>query len=180
MNITEFYDLNEIVQEIELALLMTGDDHHETDLDKVIENVRRRITGHHAINLVDFNLDSIELEMSQSREGVAIYLDNMSRLHAKLCGVVELTRFTKTNRVSLSDINYLGFKPMHVKSTLKAMQSKDKIPSVENNIQAIKGRLSSIDNCMEKRLLVIAVICHELGMDEMMSTIAELLWLTYI
>lgn len=176
MNITECYDLHSLIRELEAALQIDGVDFEEKDIDVIIKNVRTRISRQYQINLSEYKIDSAEFDLSESRESVILFIENIARIHAKFCGYAQIERYTTNSSISLSSINWLGFTEDTLKVTLKALQRKVLIPKAIDNIQAIKGKLGTINNCWEKRLFVLMVIASDLGFDELMACIAEILF----
>lgn len=177
MNITECYDTDSIIRELETAFQINGSDFEERDLDLVIRNVKTRIGRQYQIDLSENKIDSAELEVGVYRNAVSIYIDNIARIHAKLCGLCQIARYMTYVQVSLSSVNYLGYTETTLKTMLVALQRKVTLPMAEEAINSVKVKLGTINNCREKRLFMLIVISHALGFYEVTAAIAEILYL---
>lgn len=175
MNISDCYDLHKIIESLEVALQIDGVDMDERDIDQVIKNVRQRISRQYGIDIVTYKVTSPEVEMSDFRMSVKVFVDNIANIHAKLAGYAQMERYHAASGVSLSNINYLGKTEESLINNLAAMSREYYLPKTEKSIQAIKDKLGTINNCWEKRLFVLAVIAHEIGFDELTACIAEIL-----
>ncbi len=176
MKIADCYDLHALIRELEVAFQVDGSDFEERDIDVLVKNVKTRVSRQYQIDVLSYKVDADELTMSESRKAVVLFIDNIARIHSKLCGYAQLVRYKAANEISLSDINYLGFEETSLKTTLVAMQREHYLPQVEENIAAIKTKLGVINNCWEKRLFVLAVVAYELGCSEVTACIAEILY----
>ena len=176
MNIADRYDLHEIIKELETALQIDGVDFEERDIDVLIRNIRLKISRQYQINLTDYKVCDTEIELSDFRKSVSLFIDNITRLHSKICGYSQIARFMTSSGISLSSVNYLGFTEETFVKTLLALQRKISQPKAEASIQAIKGKLGTVNNCWEKRLCILLVVSHEIGFYELTASIAEVLY----
>lgn len=174
MNISECYNLHNIVRELELAMQIEDGDLKEKDMDRLIENVIKKINRQYQVDLTTYKVDAPELELSQFRESVALFVENIAGIHAKLCGYSQIKRYFTVSDVSLADINYLGYETESLASVIMALQRKSLIPKVSDAIASIKEKLPTISNSWEKRLLVLLVVCERLGFYEVVACIAEI------
>lgn len=176
MDISNCYLLYDIIRELEVAYQIEGEDFEETDTDIVIKRVKQKLGRQYQINIMEFKATAPELEMSQFRNSLSLLIDNITAIHAKVCGYTQIERYTMKSGISLSDINYLGFTEVTLKETLIALQRQDTMPLAEESIQAIKTKLGTISNCWEKRIFVLLVVSYELGFYEMTAALAEILF----
>lgn len=175
MNIGECYDLHSIIKELELALQIEDGDLRETDMDKLMANIKKKIAIQYNVDLTGFKINSPEIELSQRREDAALFIENIARIHAKLCGYAQVKRYLYTNEISMEDINYLGLTRDSFKKNIIAMEREYFQPRVSSFIEVLKQRLPNISNSWEKRLLVLAVVTIELGFTEVAASIAEII-----
>lgn len=176
MNITERYDLHAIIKELEFAFQIDGPDFEERDIDVMIKNIRKKISREYNIDVVEYKVNSAEVEMSPERGSISLFIDNILRIHSKFCGYEQIERYNTMSGISLSAVNYLGFTEESFEKTLKALQRAVLLPKAETAIEAIKGKLGTVNNCWEKRLCILMIVAHELGFDELTASIAEILY----
>ena len=177
MNITECYNIDGIIRELEAAFQIDGSDFEERDIDIVIKNVKTRICRQYQIDLSEHKVDSAEFEVGVYRNAVSIFIDNIARIHAKICGYCQIARYLTSMQVSLSDVNYLGYTEESLKTMLQALQRKATLPMAEDAINSVKLKLSTINNCREKRLFMLAIVSHAIGFNEVTAAVAEILYL---
>ena len=176
MDIARRYDLHTIITELEAVLQIDATDFEEHDVDIILLNVKKRIDKNYHIDLSTYKVDSDELAMSQYRNAVSVFIDNVTRIHGKVCGYGEIARYLTTLQIKVSNINYLGFTKEDLKAALIAMQRKVTQPMTEEVIKAIKEKLSTVNFCWEKRLFLVLVISYDLGFKELTAAIAEILY----
>lgn len=179
MNIASCYDLHELIKQLEIALMIEDGDLRETNMDKLLDNIKTKIDRQYQINLKDFKLNSIELEMSEAQEAASTYISNIARIHSMLCGYCQIRRYLATTDISLEDINYLGLTRESLRESLKALQRACYQPRLSDFIEILKRKLPTISNSWEKRLFVLIVVCEELGLPEVAACIGEILYLSF-
>lgn len=177
MTISDNYDINRIVTNIELALLIDGKDYGEKETETILNNIRGRIIRQHQIDLTGVKITDDSLYIGKSRSEAVLFVENMSQLHASLCGYLQIVRFTKQVQINPININYMGFTPKSFLSFLIAAMSTTTMPNIDTAMKAIKNKFSSINNCTEKRLILIMIIAYEFGFYELVASIAEILYL---
>ena len=82
MTISEMYDINRIILDIEVALQIDGKDYGEKDVDVVMENIRNRIIRQYQIDLHDRKISDESLYIGKSRSSAVI--STTWDLHRKL------------------------------------------------------------------------------------------------
>ncbi|MCI9050729.1 MAG: hypothetical protein HFI05_02205 [Lachnospiraceae bacterium] len=180
MDITGCYSIDAIIRELEIAFQIDGSDFEERDMNIVIQNVKTRIGRQYQIDLTSTKINAIELELGVYRNAIALFIDNIARLHAKICGLCQVERFLTSSQVSLSDVNYLGYTEDSLKTLLVALQRKVTLPLATDAINSIKDKLGSISNCREKRLCLLIIIADAIGFPEVVAAIAEILYIGMI
>lgn len=176
MDITKCYNLYEVIKELEIAFQIDESDFEERDADTMVKNVKKRINRQYAIDISEYKVNSDEVVLSSFRESLALFVENIARIHSKFCGCCQIERYHASTDLSLSRINYLGFVESSLIDTLEALQRETFFGEVEGRIECIKEKLGTISNCWEKRLFVLMVISWELGFNEMVACIAEILF----
>lgn len=177
MDISTLYDINRIVNSIEAALQIDGVDYAEKDMDVVIKNVKNRIIRQYQIDLTQVKITDTSLYLGKSRNKAAMFTENIAALHGQLCGYLQIARFTQEIKVRPVNVNFLGFTEKSLTSMLQLCLRKKTLPGVNEAFEAIKIKVCSINNCLEKKVFMIMIVCHELGFDEMVAAIAEILYL---
>lgn len=180
MNIVERYELYSIIQELEVVLQIDGRDFEERDMDKVIRNVKTRINQQYMVDLTDQQVDSEALAMGPYRGALSVFIDNVTRIHGRMCGYGQIARYLNSLHINVGDINYLGFTIESLQQALIVLQRKRTLPMAADAIEAIKDKLSTVNTCFEKRLFILLVVSYELGFKELSATIAEILYLSIV
>ena len=106
-----------------------------------------------------------------------MFVENIAQLHSQLCGYLQIVRFTKQVQINPVNINYMGFTPKSFLSFLIAAMNNNTMPNIDTAMKAIKNKFSSINNCTEKRLILIMIIAYEFGFYELVAAVAEILYL---
>lgn len=122
MNVTECYSLHDIVRELELALQIEDGDLRESDIDRLLANIKKKIDRQYQVDVTNYKVDSAELELSNMQESAALFIENVAGIHSKLCGYCQIRRYLASSEVSLEDINYMGLTRQSLKANLQALQ----------------------------------------------------------
>lgn len=182
MNIQSLYTtigLDGIITELEAALQIDGKDYEEPSFDNILKNVKGRINRTYQIDLSLGKVNDISFESGIYKAAVSLFIDNVASIHARVCAFCQIERYKTTSYVSLSSINYMSYKKESLLKVLKLLQ-KEKLQlgeSASESVDLIKNRLVMIRICREKRLFMIMAIAYELGFNELVASIAEILYL---
>lgn len=177
MNISNTYDIQSIVIDLEVALQIDATDYAERQYSKIIENIKNRIIRQYNVDLRDCKITDNDIEMSKSRQSAQYWVENMASLHALLSGYHHIVRDTHEITIRPINVNWLGFDEDKLMKVFKCLQYKKTRPSVASQLEIIKTAIGTISACMEKKLLLIMVVCFDLGFEEITSCIAEILYL---
>lgn len=180
MNLASRYNISDIIRELETALQLDGSDFEERDVNVVIKNVKNRIRQQYSVDLTNVKITSVDLEIGVQRNATEVFVDNIVRIHALLCGWCQIVRYKTSINISVSSVNNFGFTPESLRGTLKKLQCESTSASVSADIQAIKSKLAAVSVCKEKRLMMILIIAYELGFTELSASIAEILCLSQL
>lgn len=178
MNIENAYALGKILEELEVALQIDGSDLEERNIDVVLGNVRKRIYRQYNIDITTGIITDPALDMSKSRNEVALFIDNIARLHAKLGGFCQIERYLTESQVDLRDLNYFGYREDSLMQFLIYLQRKETLPAAKEAIESLKLKLGTISISKEKRLMLILIVAYDLGLFELTATIAEIFYLS--
>lgn len=177
MTISEMYDINRIILDIEVALQIDGKDYGEKDVDVVMENIRNRIIRQYQIDLHDRKISDESLYIGKSRSSAVLFTENISALHAKLCGYLQIVRYNKIISIKVVNINYMGFTQKALMSFFMAAMGSSTMPNIDQAMQAIKRKFGSVNSCLEKKLILIMIVAYEFGLYELVASIAEIFYL---
>lgn len=177
MNITDMYDIERILLNLEAALQIDGMDYAEKNIDTILTNVKNRIIRSYQVDLTKCKITDESLSIGRSRNQAALFIENIAQLHAQLCGYLQIVRFNAYVTIRPVNVNYLGFQDKSLMSFLQLCMRQSTIPSMDNAMQAVKLKVSTINNCVEKKLFLIMIVSYELGFNEIMAACAEILYL---
>ena len=173
MTISDNYSIDAIITELQID----GQDYAEKDIEKTIAIIKKRIARQYQVDLTNTKIDDPSLFVDKFRNASTLFVESVTRIHGLLCGYLQIARFTTYILVRPSNVNYLGFNDDSLLNFLALCMRKDTIPSVAESIESVKLKLASVNNCREKRLFTILVVSYELGFYEVMSAVAEILYL---
>lgn len=177
MTITEQYDINKILVDIEVALCIDGKDYAEKDVDTIFESIYNRIIRQYQLDLRNRKITDADLYVGKARPQAVLFVENISALHGRLCGYLQIARYHKQVTIKPSNINYMGFSDTSFKSFLIAAQAAYTQSSIDSAVRAIKGKFGTINSCTEKKLILIMLVSHALGFGELVASIAEIMYL---
>lgn len=177
MIISELYDVNRIILDIEVALQIDGKDYSEKDVNVILENIRNRIIRQYQIDLHDRKVSDDTLYIGKSRSSAVLFIENISALHAKLCGYLQIVRYNKVISIKAVNMNYMGFTQNTFMSFFMAAMGKSTMPTIESAIEAIKRKFGSVNGCIEKKLILILIVAYEFGLYELVASISEIFYL---
>lgn len=177
MTISDNYDIDKIITQLEIALQIDGQDYAEKNIDVVVKNVKTRIARQYQVDLSGTKIDDPMLFVDKFRNASTLFVENVTRIHGLLCGYLQICRWKSTVLIRPSNVNYLGFNDNDLMHFLMICQKERTLPSTVEGMESIKGKLSSVNACREKRLFLILVVSYELGFYEVMSSVAEILYL---
>lgn len=181
MDIKSLYRLNDfdgIITELEAALQIDGKDYEESEFTHIIQNVRTRINRQYQIDLSLGKINDISFESGIYHAAVALFIDNVASIHSRLCALCQIERYTTTSLVNLGVVNYLSYKKESLMKVLQLLQREKTLlgTSASESVSMIENRLAMIRICREKRLFMILIVAYELGFNEIVASVAEILY----
>lgn len=177
MIISDFYDINKIILDIEVALQIDGKDYGEKDVDVILDNIRNRIIRQYQLDLFGKKVNDDALYVGNSRSAAVLFIENIAVLHSRLCGYLQIVRFNKQVTINPLNINYMGFTPRSFMSFLIGASAANTMPNIDISVKAIKNKFSTINSCTEKKLILIMIVAYEFGLYELVASVAEILYL---
>lgn len=177
MTISDNYNIDSIITELEVALQIDGSDYAEKDVTRIISNIKKRIARQYQVDLTNTKIDDPTLFVDKYRNASTLFVESVTRIHGMLCGYLQIVRYTTSVLIRPSNVNYLGFNDDSLLNFLALCMRRDTIPSVVESIESVKLKLASVNSCREKRLFIILVVSFELGFYEVMAAVAEILYL---
>lgn len=177
MVISDLYDINRIILDTEVALQVDGKDYSEKDVDMILDNIRNRIIRQYQIDLHDRKISDESLFIGKSKASAILFVENIAALHARLCGYLQIVRYNKIVTIKVVNINYMGFTQKTFLSFFMAAMGANTMPNIDTAINAIKRKFGSVNNCIEKKLILLMIVCYEFGLYEMVASIAEILYI---
>lgn len=177
MDISRMYNIDDLVRSLEVALQIDGADYAERSVDTIIKSIKNRIIRQYQVDLTDVKMNDDALYMGKTRAQAMLFLENISMLHANLCGYLQTVRFNGNFIIKPSNVNYLGVREKPLMSFLQLCMRSKTVPSINASMDAIKYKIGSISTCLEKKIFLLLVVSYELGFYELMATLAEVLYL---
>lgn len=177
MKIEELYDINTIVRDTEIALQIDGKDYAERSIEVIMEGIYTRMIRQYQLDFHDTLATDVSLQMGKSRSAIVMFLENMAVLHAKLCGYLQIVRYTKLVLIRPSNFNYMGFERQSFMSIMALSLNASTVASTDVAINAFGRKFGAINTCLEKKLVLIMIVCYRLGLFEMVSAIAEIFYI---
>jgi hypothetical protein len=71
----------------------------------------------------------------------------------------------------------MGFTQKTFMSFFMAAMGASTMPNIDSAVNAIKRKFGSVNNCIEKKLILIMIVAYEFGLYELVASIAEILYL---
>lgn len=180
MEIKDNYNLSNTLKELEAILQIDGIDYEEVEMERFLQNVRRRIEKQYQLDLTNASFNSARMSNMAYQGSLVIYIDNVSRVHSVVCGYSQICRFNMEVPISLASINYMGFTRETLKEVLVSAQVNSKMVAISRAMDAIGEKLATLSLCSEKRLLTCFYITYKLGLYELTAALAELLYSSMI
>lgn len=177
MDISSLYDINRIIINLEVALQIDGQDYAEKDVNTIIRNVKQRIIRQYQVDLTNCKITDDDLSIGRSRNSAVLFIENVANLHGQLCGYLQIVRYTGEVQIKPINVNYLGFVEKSLMSVLQLAMRRKTVPTLHDAMEAVKIKVGSINNCMEKKIFLIMIVAYELGFNEIMAAAAEILYL---
>lgn len=178
MRITDFYDINKILIDAEQVLCIDGSDYNEKSVDNIYENILNRIIRQYQLDLHGKTVSDADLYIGRTRSSIVLFMENISEVHARLSGYNQAcVRYNSNVTIKLMNVSYMGYTKESFLSFLMAIQKNSTIESARTAVNALSLKFGSINNCIEKKAMLLLLISYKLGLYEFAATIGEILYL---
>lgn len=169
------HDFYGVINEMEVALCIDGEDYSTRDVDMAITRIKQRIQRQYSIDLSG-NLNDMYAGTLIGDE-VKNFLDNMQFMYNRICGCSHYFRYVGQIPVNLSKINYLGITKESMLSILKLLQCEGRHESLSSAMEQVKSKIGTIPMSIEKKLYMILYVSNILELYELSAVVAEILYL---
>jgi hypothetical protein len=170
------HDFYGVINEIEVALCIDGEDYASRDIDIATSRIIKRLQRNYSIDFNINNMNNVYFGSSLGDE-TKIFLDNIKFLYDRISGCSHYFRYIGQIPINLSKINYLGITKESMLGVLKLLQCEGKHNSMSNAMEQIKSKIGTISMSTEKKLYMILYISYILELYELTAVIAEILYL---
>ena len=149
----------------------------ESTVRETLDDAKARLENVYQVTL-DKSVFDIINESQLSADNVSLLMRDVKQCLADLSLFMNLKLYHKDFDMFLADVNYLGYDKGKLMNVLKYCQDKKLFKQHrENIISPLNNTLNNISMCTIKRLFIILLMFNELGIDEGVSIIAQLLYL---
>ena len=129
---------------------------------------------------VEFNKDIFTL-MEESilvSDQLSLLMRDIVSALSRLSLLTDLKLFHKNIAFNLADINYIGYDRNQLLTALRYLQDKDMYRKHADELMPpLYEALNNIGMCTAKRLFILLLMCHRIGVDEGVSCLARLLYI---
>jgi len=175
MKIGDLYDIEEIVKQVNVFLHIDGKDQTEPDFDVVIRRVRMRFNQHYGLGLTPGQkLTDDDLEMGTSANNIQFIIQTAQDFVDKFSGYNMYVRYSGYVKVRPGNISCMGFDENDFLKLMKSLTRVQTYP--ESWGELIKTKLPAVSNKLEKKLIIIMLVCDNLGLNEIVASIAEIMY----
>jgi hypothetical protein len=171
--ISDNFALQPILTAFETVLYI---DYIETNVATVIQNSRHSIENAFQITLTD-TIYNLQVNNSFASEPLDEFLSRLSEPLKQLATLNAFIMYTKRAPIDLRDVHYMGFARNTLLTALKYLQDKNLHTHSEQVTSAFTSVIDNIPFCDIKRLLTVLLVLHSLGTDDVISVIAQTLYL---
>lgn len=149
----------------------------ETPVKEIIDDAIRRIENERNIT-IDRDIFTLQNENQLVSDKLEPFLNNLHRALADLAFYRELSYFHKNICISLADVNYLGYDKDRMLNALKYFMDADEYARhADQNAEVLTNVLNNISICTVKRLFIVMLTLHRLGVSEGVACVAEFLYM---
>lgn len=169
------HDFFGVINEMEVALCIDGEDYATRDVDMSIKRIKQRIQRQYSLDLSGTLSDMYAGTIIGDE--VKNFLDNMQFMYNRICGCSHYFRYIGQVPINLSKINYLGITKESMLGVLKLLQCEGRHESLSGAMEQIKSKIGTIPMSIEKKLYMILYVSHTMELYELSAVVAEILYL---
>ena len=149
----------------------------ESTVAEIVNDAVARLENTYSISL-DKSVFELQKESQLLADNVSLLLRDITQCLCQLSLFINLKLYHKDFDLFLADVNYLGFDKSKLMNLLKYCQDKKLFKQhAENFVQPLYDTLNNISMCDVKRLFIILLMFHRIGVEEGVSIVAQLLYL---
>ena len=172
--IKDMFSLKEILVSFEGTLRIEYSDDMSTK--QTLEQAMTRLESAYEISLQN-DLFTLQTENELIAEKVNMLLRDIVECAKQMSLYTSRCLFTKSVGFSVADVNYLGNDKVVLRTLLRYLQDVSETDKWKAALEPIALTLDSIPICTVKRLFVILLILHRLGVYECVSVVAQYLYM---
>lgn len=177
MTISDLYDIEKILLNLEVALLIDGNDYANKNVDSIISEIKKRIIRQYHVDLTDKKIDDESLCNGRDRGSVILFIENIGQYHAQLAAYLDIVGYANEIKIKPIKVSYVGLEEESLMSILRRLARKKTMASAEQAIQVLAHNMAYIEKSIEKRVLLIMIVAYELGFYELCAVCAEILYI---
>ncbi len=172
--IKDSLSLKEVLLSFEGTLKLEYSD--EMTTNQILDQALSRLESTYEV-ILQSDLFSLQMENSLVADKIGLLLRDITECMKQMSLFTSLCMFTKSVGISLADVNYLGNDKVVVRTLLRYLQDESETSKWKSALDPIALTLDSIPICSVKRLFVILLMLHRLGVYEGVSVVAQYLYL---
>lgn len=169
------HDFFGVINELEIALCIDGEDYATRDIETAISNIKQRLQKQYGLDMSG-SIDDVYTESIIGGE-VKTFLDNIQYMYNKVAGCGQYFRYIGNIPINLSKLNYMGFTKDSLLAILRMLQVEGHYDSLIVSMQQIREKLCTLPMSYEKKLFMILSVSYILKLYELTDAIAELLYI---
>lgn len=166
--------LDNILLSFETVLKIEYD---EKDTRKLINSAIRKLESAYAMRIQGTTLYDIQSTNLNMEDSINNLLSQIFECCKTLSLFTTLSMYTGGIPIRLSTVNYLGMDEVQLKAVLRYLQYYKHASLCKDALSVIASALNNVNINYVKRLFIILLVLDELGIDEGVVVVAQLLYL---
>jgi hypothetical protein len=151
-------------------------EYDEKDTDKIINNAKKKLENAYQVKL-DKSIYEVQIQNAFVSESLDVFLEQIVECMKSITAYTCIVMFTRINPIALADVNYLGYDAKLLRVALKYLQDKKLYEQRSTITPALRNAVSNVDMSPVKRLLIIMLMAEELGLPEVVASLAQFLYI---
>ena len=167
--------LSAILVSLEGTLKIEND--AETKVEQIVSDAIDRIENTYNFTLEENDVFALQAESQLIADNIDILLNDVRKCLSDVALFLQLKLFHKNLQISLADVNYMGYAKTQLLTSLSYLQDETEAKRhADDIIKPLHNALDNVSMCTIKRLFIIMLVLHRLGIHEGVAIIAELLY----
>ncbi|MDR1523181.1 MAG: hypothetical protein LBS29_04455 [Endomicrobium sp.] len=151
-------------------------EYSENDISRIMRSAKHKLENAYQVKL-DKTVYEIQAQNQLVSDNIQVFIEQLFEAVKSMTAFTHIVMFTKVNKLSLADVNYLGFTAETLRAALKYLQDKQLYEKRHSVIPAIRNAVNNIEMSQLKRLFVIMLVLEDLGLKEGVSAVAQYLYI---